>query len=78
MRYEAKHSYFKKLAGNLGNFINVAHTLAVGHQQLQCYHHLDKESLGGVKLEMGPGEYKPEQNLGFVDPTALSNRQVYQ
>ena len=74
MRYEAKHSYFKKLAGNLGNFINVAHTLTVRHQQLQCYHHLDSESLGGVKLEMGPGECKPEHNLRYVDPTTLTNR----
>ena len=78
MRYEAKHSYFKKLAGNLGNFINVAHTLAVRHQQLQCYYHIDSESLGEAKLEMGPGEHKPEQNLGFVDPATLISRQVYQ
>lgn len=39
MRYEAKHKYF---ASNIGNFINISHTLALRHQLLQCYLHLDK------------------------------------
>ena len=37
MRYEAKHSYFKKLAQNVGNFINVPWMLATRHQLWQCY-----------------------------------------
>ena len=36
MRYEAKHRYFKQLAGVLGNFTNVAYSLAARHQRLQC------------------------------------------
>lgn len=36
MRYEAKHRYFKQLAGILGNFTNVAYSLAMRHQRLQC------------------------------------------
>lgn len=36
MRYEAKHRYFKQLAGILGNFTNVAYSLAARHQRLQC------------------------------------------
>ena len=32
MRYEAKHNYFKRLASNLGNFTNVAVSLAERHQ----------------------------------------------
>jgi len=36
MRYEAKHRYFKQIAGILGNFTNMAFSLAVRHQQLQC------------------------------------------
>ena len=36
MRYEAKHRYFKQLASILGNFTNVAYSLAVRHQRLQC------------------------------------------
>ena len=37
MRYEAKHSYFKHLARVLGNFKNIAKTLAEHHQQYMCY-----------------------------------------
>ena len=37
MRFEAKHQWFKKLAHNLGNFVNVAKTLAWRHQRLSCY-----------------------------------------
>ena len=37
MRYEAKHSYFKRLAMHLGNFTNVAVSLAERHQTRFCY-----------------------------------------
>ncbi len=37
MRFEAKHQYFKKLAAGLGNFKNLALTLATRHQNKQCY-----------------------------------------
>ncbi|XP_046848514.1 uncharacterized protein LOC124442044 isoform X2 [Xenia sp. Carnegie-2017] len=37
MRYEAKHSYFKRLASYLGNFTNVALSLAERHQTRSCY-----------------------------------------
>lgn len=37
MRYEAKHSYFKRLAAYMGNFTNVAFTLADRHQTHNCY-----------------------------------------
>ena len=37
MRYEAKHNYFKRLASNLGNFTNVAVSLAERHQTRNCY-----------------------------------------
>ena len=36
-RYEAKHSYFKRLASYLGNFTNVAVSLAERHQKQICY-----------------------------------------
>ena len=38
MRYEAKHSYFKRLAKNAYNFKNIAKTLAKRHQHLMCYY----------------------------------------
>ncbi|XP_046848487.1 DNA polymerase zeta catalytic subunit-like isoform X2 [Xenia sp. Carnegie-2017] len=37
MRYEAKHSYFKRLASYLGDFTNVALSLAERHQTRSCY-----------------------------------------
>ena len=55
MRYEAKHSYFKKLAQNVGNFINVPWTLATRHQLWQCYHWLNTDTLPHDKPEIGPG-----------------------
>ena len=48
MRYEAKN---KSLATRLGNFINLPYSLAMRHQQLQCY----KEVIGH-ELEVGPGD----------------------
>ena len=38
MRYEAKHSFFKKMASIIGNYTNLPYTLAKRHQQQQCYH----------------------------------------
>lgn len=38
MRYEAMHSYFKRLAKNAYNFRNMAKTLAKQQQHLMCYY----------------------------------------
>jgi len=46
MRYEAKHQYFKAVASTLGNFINIAFSLAGRHQMLQCYQFSSKEAEG--------------------------------
>nr|XP_047139729.1 uncharacterized protein LOC105845782 isoform X3 [Hydra vulgaris] len=37
MRFEAKHQYFKKLAGAVRNFKNIAYILAKRHQLHQCW-----------------------------------------
>ena len=37
MRFEAKHSYFKKLAHVVKNFKNIPKTLAERHQSRMCY-----------------------------------------
>ena len=37
MRYEAKHRYFKRWAGIMGNFKNIPKTLAAHHQRYMCY-----------------------------------------
>ena len=53
MRYEAKHAYFKTLAQSMGNFINVPYSLAMRHQQLQCYQSSSVQELS--QLSIGPG-----------------------
>ena len=37
MRYEAKHRYFKQIAKVIGNFKNIAKTVAHRHQRYMCY-----------------------------------------
>ena len=39
MRFEGKHKYFKKMAQTyaLGNFKNIAKTVAIRHQRYMCY-----------------------------------------
>ena len=37
LRFESKHSYFKKCARYSMNFINICHTFAIRHQLLQAY-----------------------------------------
>ena len=37
MRFEGKHKYFKKMAQTIGNFKNIAKTVAVRHQRYMCY-----------------------------------------
>ena len=38
MRFEAKNSYFKRVAQTIGNFKNVAKTVAIRHQRRSCYY----------------------------------------
>ena len=48
----SQNSYF---SSHLGNFINVCHTLATRHEQLQCYLRCD-DSVFGIDTEVGPGK----------------------
>ena len=57
MRYEVKHNHFKKLAQNVGNFINVAWILASRHQYWQCLQFMDKDCLMQDTNEVGPGMF---------------------
>ncbi len=45
MRFEAKHSYFKRLVRSTKNFINLPITLAKRHQQMQASYHLNDDFL---------------------------------
>ena len=56
MRYEAKHNHLKKLAQNIGNFINIAWTLASRHQYWQCYKWQEGDVMDD-EPEIGPGTY---------------------
>ena len=64
MRYEARHHFFKRLAQNIGNFINLSYTLALRHQLLQCYYHQSDTFLDS-EVEIGPGKV-PEINVEVV------------
>lgn len=59
MRFEAKHHEFKRLAANLGNFTNLAYTLARRHQEGICYRLQTSEgnlsSFIKKGIETGPG-----------------------
>lgn len=50
MRFESKHSYFKRCARNLKNFKNLCFTLSQRHQMLQAY--LSAGSLGQGVLQV--------------------------
>jgi len=56
MRFEAKHSYFKKIVHDTHNFKNVLLTLATKHQQMVAYYHdgddLFKQSLYVEKVKV--------------------------
>ncbi len=62
MRYEAKHSYFKRLAVSSGNFINLPYTLAKRNQEGLCYRINTPEGSHSTFLqkgnEIGPGMKK--------------------
>ena len=60
------HRYFKRLAVQLGNF-NVAYSLAMRHQRVKCYHSLEKTTIEGEKVGIGPRKaVKPESVVSFV------------
>ena len=74
MRFEARHSYFKRLASQLGNFINISYTLAVRHQRLQCYYQLNKHCVEGEDIELGPGQMVDKDSVGGHVPDTANSR----
>lgn len=70
MRFEAKHSYFKKLVEKIHKFKNITVSLAKRHQALQVY--LLQACAGNflrMSLEVAPGLsndiYKDFKNLSY-------------
>lgn len=59
IRFEAKHSFFKKVVHHTGNFKNILHTLATRHQLMLSYY-----------LEM-PSVFKPSIETGKVSVVSV-------
>ena len=56
MRYEAKHHHFKQLARVIGNFKNIAKTLAYRHQRYICFAMSSPPQYLQDSLVIGPGK----------------------
>lgn len=69
MRYEAKHNYLK-MVQNIGNFINIAWTLAMRHQ---CYYGISADGLFEISDEVEPGilNCMHEAITGFMYTTIM-------
>lgn len=61
MRFESKHSFFKKVVHDVHNFKNVLLTLSCKHQQTMAYY-LDDQNL-----------FKPKLYIGSVDRVKISS-----
>ena len=57
MRFEAKHRYFKQVAKVIGNFKNIAKTLAYRHQRRMCYILSQPHLVFQDRVEAGPCKY---------------------
>ena len=55
MRFEAKHSYFKKMAQTLGSYKNIAKTVSTRHQYYMCYKMACSVKFLGVENTYGSG-----------------------
>ena len=81
MRFEAKHQYFKTLAGRLHNFKNVAQSFAKRHQMRQCWEmssvdvlKQDTVSQGGTPVAYGSLSSQAQSailNFCGLDPTQI-------
>ena len=63
LRFEAKHSYFKQVAGPLKNWRNLCFTLAKRHQLMQCMYNKKNEFLDASQMEEIGGKMLHISNL---------------
>lgn len=54
LRFEAKHQHFKRVAKVVGNFTNIAKTLAYRHQRYMCYKLSNPKCYLKDFIEFGP------------------------
>ena len=66
MRFEGKHKYFKKMAQTLGNFKNIAKTVAVRHQYYMCYKMTCSVQFLGTENVYGSGNAYNQSNCFIV------------
>jgi len=64
IRFESKHSYFKRVIAANHNSINLCYSLAKRHQFLQTYHLLSDEYF--INLELGPSHSVEKYLLAFI------------
>ncbi|KAJ8018351.1 hypothetical protein HOLleu_43701 [Holothuria leucospilota] len=55
MRFEAKHTFFRRLSHIICNFKNITKSMAYRHQMYQCHQMLSKKAFKNASLEIGPG-----------------------
>ena len=77
MRFEARHRYFKRLAVQLGNFINVAYSLAMRHQRLKCYHSLEKTTIEGEEVEIGQCKLVKSESVVGLEMVITDDTEIY-
>ena len=73
MRYEAKHSYFKRMAGLLGNFKNIPKTLAQRHQQYMCYQMCVPATYLRQDIECSSGIYSINNSYSNLNKQVICN-----
>jgi hypothetical protein len=61
MRFESKHSYFKRVINAIHNAINISHSLALRHQNLQVHHLLSTDYF--ANLGLGSHDFSAEKPL---------------
>ena len=66
-----QNNYLKKMGQNIGNYINIAWTLAMRHQYLQCYHNICGDSLFDSCTETGPGMYSTCTPYDIMSPYVM-------
>ena len=82
MRYEAKHRYFKQIAKVIGNFKNIAKTVAQRHQRYMCYvlsnplDYLSSEQVLGPVVSCHKSSLEYEAEIIAACPTVDSNSTI--
>ena len=74
MRYEAKHQYFKSVISSLGNYINVAASMASRHQMRQCYEYSNKDIFSEEPYALSGTTVQRLNHLPSDLRTALMNK----